>query len=415
MREVLVVGAGPAGLSAAVELARAGLPVRVVDQAPAPGGAVHRQPLPGARPLGASAHRRAWARLWRQVQACGIEIACGTGFAGIDHQGLALLTGARPALIRPGGLILATGATERTRPRPGWTLPGVQTAGAIQTRLKTLAEAPAGRVLLAGSGPLLLAVAAELARLGNPPVAVVEAGRPFAPGALFLPLAYQREAARHLARLARARVPILTGAELTAIAQGDGALVASLATRHGPRRFEVDLIGLHDGIRPNDTGLPDTLPLPHERAGDCHQALGARAAHADGRRAGRALAARLLGRPAPPPCPILAREAAAQARLAALFRPLAPPALAGLPPQTVLCRCEGRTLADLHALGPAPTERQIRLLGRFAMGPCQGRICGDWVAQLTGQPRLGRPRLPLRPVAIADLLAIAPSFDGDRP
>lgn len=402
--EVLVVGAGPAGLAAALALKGAGLEVLVVDHAAAPGGAVHRQPLAGATGPGTRAHKRAFARLMAGVRAAGIEIACATGFAGLDHTGTVLLTGARGGLMRPRGVIVATGARESIRPRPGWTLPGVQTAGALQTRLKTLGEAPVGRVLLAGNGPLLLAAGAELAALGNPPVAVVLGGRPFAAAGLRLPPAYQIEAAQHLSRLLLARVPVLTGAHLAAITATGGGLRAEIATRRRPRTLAADIIALHDGIRPDTPALPEACPVPAERAGDCRAALGARAALADGRRAGLVLAARLLGRPAPPPCPILAREVAAQARLAALFAPVGAPALADLPPETVLCRCEGRTIGDLRALGPDPTARQLRLTGRFAMGACQGRFCADWVRELAGNPDLGRPRLPLRPVPVAALL-----------
>lgn len=415
---VLVVGAGPAGLAAAVELARAGFAVRVVDQGRAPGGAVHRQPLPGAVAVALAAHRRRWRRLWADVAACGpaIAVTCETRLIGLDATGTALLTGAGAGVIRPRALVLATGAMERVLPRPGWTLPGVQTAGAIQTALKTTGQAPAGRIVLAGSGPLLLAVGAELVRLGNPPVAIVEAARPFRAGALALPLSYQREAARHLARLAWARVPLLTGARVERIAPGEASgeasgkatawLRVSLGGRQGGREIVADLLGLHDGIRSADPGPPAAPPIPVVRAGDCREALGARAALADGRHAGRVLAARLAGRKVPDEPADLARERLAQARLTQLYAHDEPGTLAGLPDHTVLCRCEGRTLADLRALGPAPTVRDLRLIGRFGMGPCQGRFCGEWVARLGGTADLGHPRLPLRPVAIADLLAL---------
>ena len=422
---VLVVGAGLAGLSAAVELARAGLPVLVVDQAQAAGGAIHRQPLPGVRAaLVSRGQARRWSDLMARVaaQSARLTLVLATQFGGIDHTGAVLLTGRMNRLFRPRAVVLAIGARESVQPRPGWTLPGVETAGSLQIRLKTLGEAPQGRVLLAGSGPLLLAVGAQLTQLGRPPVAIVEAGRPFAHPrtALGLPGDYWIEAASYLSRLMRARVPLLTGTRLTALeAEGD-ALVAQ--TSRG-QRFVVDHVALHDGIRPNDLGLPEcpSLPpgLPVVRLGDCRAALGARAAMADGQSGGAALAARLLGLPAPPPDRDLARQSRAQARLAKLYAHDVTAGLNALPGETILCRCEARTLNDLRALGPAPTARQMRLDGRFAMGPCQGRFCADWVARLTGaappQAGIGAPRWPARPISVADLLAATDETKGETP
>lgn len=415
---VLVVGAGLAGLSAATELARAGLPVLVVDQAQAVGGAIHRQPLPGARSIATGAQRRRWAGVMAGAAAQDrrITLALGTRFGGVDHTGAVLLSGAMNRLIRPRALVLALGARESVQPRPGWTLPGVETVGSLQTRLKTLAEPPAGRVLLAGSGPLLLALGAELVKLGCPPVAILEAGRPFARplAALRLPRSYWTEAAAYLARLHLARVPILTGTHLAAIRSEGGALVAE--TTAG-RRFSADHVALHDGIRPNDIGLPDCPSLPVVRLGDCREALGVRAALADGRAGGAALAARLLGQPEPAPDPELARQRAAQARLSRLYAHDGAARLADLPGDTVICRCEARTVDDLRALGSSPSTRQLRLDGRFAMGPCQGRFCGDWVARLawpgTPNPGVGAPRWPARPIAMADLLAATDETEGE--
>lgn len=419
---VLVVGAGLAGLAAAAELARAGLPVLVVDQAMRPGGAVHRQPLPGGRALATGAQARRWSALMAAVdaQGAGIEICCGTRFGGIDHTGAVLLTGAGAALLRPRALVLALGAREAVQPRPGWTLPGVQTAGSIQTALKTLGEAPAGRVLLAGSGPLLLAVGAQLCKLGRPPVAIIEAGRPFSHplSSLALPLGYMTEAAGHLARLFAARVPIVTGAHLAAITKAGGALSAEVQTRRGAQRFAADTIGLHDGIRSNDTGLTACDALPVVRLGDCREALGGAAALADGHAGGAALAARLTGQQIPQgQGTALARQKSAQARLAAIYAHDGAARLAGLPADTVICRCENRTLADLAALGPAPTARQLRLDGRFGMGACQGRFCAEWVQRIahpdTRTQVIGAPRWPARPISVAELLAAPDLTSGE--
>jgi hypothetical protein len=408
-------------LSAATELARAGLPVLVVDQALALGGAVHRQPLPDVRSVASPAQKKRWGKVITDMKAQGdrITVSLSTRFCGLDHTGAVLLGGARNALIRPRALVLALGAREVVQPRPGWTLAGVETVGSLQTRLKTLGEAPEGRILLAGSGPLLLALGAELVKRGNPPVAILEAGYPFNHPlhSLRLPFSYWTEACQYITRLRLAGVPVLTGAHLSAIHGEEGNLRAEVETPKGKKQFVVRHIGLHDGIRPNDIGLPDCAALPVIHVGDCREAVGARAAVADGRSGGAALAARLLAQPAPAPDPEISRQRDAQARLALIYAHTGASRLEDMPDDTVICRCEARTIDDLRALGTAPTPRQLRLDGRFAMGPCQGRFCADWVNHLTKTtpPRsgIGAPRWPARPISVADLLAAPDDTEGD--
>lgn len=423
MADVLVVGAGLAGLSAAATLAGTGLSVLVVDQARAAGGAIHRQPLDWvAQPIGSTTRRRRWTALMAEVSAFGarIEIRCETRFGGIDHTGAALISGAAGgALFTPRAVILATGASERVQPRPGWTLPGVQTAGAIQIALKTTGEAPSGRVVLAGSGPLLLAVAAELVRCGAPPLAIVEAARPLSHPllALGLPASYQREAVAHLTRLALARVPIFWGSHVSAIEHGD-SLRLRLATPRGARELVADVIGLHDGIRPNDYGSRSTEHALVFRAGDCNEALGARAALAHGRSVAREVAARLAGNTAPAaPDPSVELERRAQARLRRIYAHDGTDRLQELPGDTILCRCENRSVNDLRALGANPTTRELRLNGRFGLGACQGRFCAEWVGRIASQASAsGAPtgdRWPVRPLSIAEIIAINDDVDRD--
>lgn len=428
--DVLIVGAGPAGLAAAIEANKAGLRVVVLEQRQTPGGAIFRQAIanvPSVRiPARMAEIRRA---LLAEFAARRIEARYGHVFAGVDADGFVLAedraVGALVAL-KAKAIVLALGAVEKILPRPGWQLPGVSTAGGLQVMMKETGRAPAGRVLLAGNGPLLVAVAAQMAALGNPPVAVIEAGDPlarFAAGAAFAAFHPRLavEALGYLRELRGRRVAWRRAATLQRIERDGGMLTACVRGSTGGLEFlRVDRIGLHNGIRPNDFGLPSADaggPLV-VRAGDCREALGAEAAIVDGRAAGMRVAAALRGDGYVEPRG-LRRLRDAQTILARLFAPVdAADPLTALPDDTVLCRCENRTVGDLKTLcGGADglTGREVKHHGRFAMGSCQGRFCADNTAALMARlrPELPAPqardltgtRWPIRPVPIAALAA----------
>lgn len=429
--DALVVGGGPAGIAAAAELAAAGLAVVLCEQGAQAGGALHRRPQGAGAPQGvAGAVARQWRRLSAALAASKVSLRTRHVFLGIDGDGLALMEDrAAGALVvaRPAAVVLAVGAVERVRPRPGWQLPGVVTAGGLQVMMKETGRAPSGRILVAGNGPLTLALAAQLARRGNTPVAVVESGDPLRAASKGIGLAAHPgralEAAGYMARLLLSGVPWRRGAAVTAIARRGEALVATVSHAGGRiEHVEADRIALHDGIRPNafglaEAGLAGEGPLV-VHAGDCREALGGGAAEADGRLAARQVIAALNGGSAAAAAAerALARERRLQALLARLFAPVDPEALARPPDETVLCRCEGGTAGDLRALlaGPdAPSPRELRLNGRFAMGACQGRFCADSISELTAALAPGREpfpiheltgrRWPARPVSIASV------------
>ncbi|WP_046020018.1 FAD/NAD(P)-binding oxidoreductase [Magnetospira sp. QH-2] len=419
--EVLVVGGGLSGLSAATALAEGGVRVRLIDRTSALGGNIHRAPNPGAESLSMLAdHQRRWARIVARYEAQKERIAvrCTTRFMGIDQRGMALITGREEGanrMICPAALVLATGAVERVTPRPGWTLPGVMTVGGIQSQLKSTGRAPLGRIVLAGTGPMMLAVGAGLAKAGNPPLAIIEAAQPFRHPlqALGLPREYLFEAMTYMRILMAARVPLLSGRHVSRI-EGRGSsssLKVIVEDRHGRTRIlESDLLGLHDGLRENTFGLDSALSIPVRSTGDCRELLGARAAAADGLRVGHELAAHLTGAEVVrEPGNTLDRQRRAQTRLRAVYDHPDPFDLDRMPDDTVLCRCENRTLGDLRALGTA-TDRELRLLGRFAMGACQGRFCAEWVRRLTSDSpfsdtsTIGRPRWPVSPLSVQALI-----------
>ncbi len=431
-RDVIVIGGGPAGLAAASEVAGSGYSVEIIEQRDSLGGAVHRQPIAGIASIGqAPGTRASWQRISQAFSAAQVPVRYESVFLGVDANGLVLIENRRTGrveLSQPKSVIIATGAIEKVYPRLGWHLPGVSTAGGLQVMMKETGRAPKGRVLLAGSGPLLLAVAAQMARLGNPPVAIVEAGDPVrrlkAGLSLLATPMLLREAAGYLGSIMHSRIPWLRGVRITAIESDGNALNVLLVKSNGmKRRLTVDRVGLHDGIRPNDFGLPDkALALTSGpvilRAGDCREALGAHAAETDGHRVGRAVVELLSGNRSPADLEkAIGRARRAQARLAALFAPIEQgAALADLPDETILCRCEGKTVGDLRNLCGQPDRlsgREVKHNGRFAMGACQGRFCAANTAALMAQINPDEPgpsvedltgrRWPVRPVSIAAL------------
>lgn len=444
--DVLVVGAGAAGLAAAITLAGAGLDVHLADQGARPGGAFFRQSaVAGSRPQMPRLARLHWLRLLNGFRAApGIRHHPRSIYLGVDEAGIAMLDNRIAGsldLLRPRAVILATGAVERIRPRPGWQLPGVMTAGGLQVLMKETGRLPKGRIMLAGNGPLLIALAAQLVAAGRKPVAVLDQARPLADLASLARLVRHPrlvwEGAGHLFRLAIAGVRWETGCDVTAIERGETGLRARVVrnrktgmTKAGV--LEADVIVLHDGIRPNDFGLASPVSIPIVRAGDCREALGWVAAEADGYRAARAVI-ELLDKPQPESEAaerIVTREREGQALLARIFARSGTD-WADMTDSTVLCRCEGKTLGDIRALlraDPNLSAREIKLIGRFSMGACQGRFCADSVVEILRSHRanlapdgitapvaddLTGRHWPARPVTIASLIAGASDPNPD--
>ena len=138
--EVVVVGAGPAGIRAAVAARAAGAEVLVLDEAPRPGGQIYRQLPPELRPeprdpLGSS--RRKSRPLFADLERAGATVSSGTEVWGVLPERVLLLNrGGRAAVVQAGALVLAAGAYDRPAAMPGWTLPGVVTAGGVTALVK---------------------------------------------------------------------------------------------------------------------------------------------------------------------------------------------------------------------------------------------------------------------------------------
>jgi NADPH-dependent 2,4-dienoyl-CoA reductase/sulfur reductase-like enzyme len=399
---VLVVGAGPAGIAAALEAAGAGCAVTLVDALPEPGGQIWRGQWHGKAGLAAG-------RLFRALRQSAVELRLGRRVITAPGPGRLGLSGPDgvevPAYDR---LVLATGARERFLPFPGWTLPGVLGAGGLQALVKGGLEVRGKRVVVAGSGPLLLAVAAHLRARGARLLAVAEQAPARALAALASGmLARPRLLAQALPFIT---LPLRTGAWVTR-AEGRDRLER---VHLGGRVLEADLLACGFGLVPNldlaqmlgcalEAGLvavdslQETSVAGVYAAGEATGVGGADKALAEGRvaglaAAGRADAARRLA-PA-------AERARAWGRALDAAYALRPELRLLAEPGTILCRCEDVAVGAVQGF---TRGRDARLHARCGMGRCQGRTCGPAAEFLYGWAP-GGPRQPLAPTPCAELV-----------
>lgn len=462
--EVAVVGAGPAGLAAAVTAADAGLDVLLIDAADAPGGQYYRAPAPGlgtARP-GAPLHGRGTftaltARLGRHRDTGRVRHLTGHHVWSVTRTGedwtLHALTGpdgGDGAAPRARRLVIATGAVERQLPFPGWTLPGVVGAAGAQAMLKSGLVLPGRRVVVAGSGPLLQAVALSLAGAGARVPALVEAAGYAAYARAPLTLAANpdrlAEGARHRAGLARYGVRMLTHRAVTAVhgtARVEGVTVSRLDRAWRPvpgtgRRIDCDALAVGHGLVPQldlalglgcatrtgtdgsavlevDARLRTTVPGVWA-AGETGGIGGVRLALAEGELAALSVIADVRGGPVPARAGALVRRRRRMRGFAGLMGAVHRPGpgwTGWLAPDTEVCRCEEVTAGTVRTavaeLGAAET-RTAKLLTRAGMGWCQGRTCGFAVRALAGPSGAGASpdRRPLAcPVPLSTLARAA--------
>ncbi|WP_454252225.1 FAD-dependent oxidoreductase [Pseudomonas sp. Marseille-Q7302] len=400
--DLLIIGAGPAGLAAARAASGRGLNLVLLDDNPLPGGQIWR------------------ARVGQVAAEVGslpadVTLLSGTRVAAVLGPRQLLLedaSGSRTLAFET--LILCTGARELLLPFPGWTLPGVTGAGGLQALIKGGVEVADERIVVAGTGPLLLASAATARQAGARIALVAEQAGRHAVLDFGLGLWRWPNKLRQALTLATPRYRPGTWVEA---ALGTDHLEA-VRLRQGERRWEIacDRLACGYGLVPN-VELAQSLGCAtldgavavdeHQRtsqphilaAGECTGIGGNELAQVTGRIAGLVATSQLdAARAVQPEARPWRRFAAQLARTFALN-----PAIARLAqPDTLVCRCEDVALGALVGHGD---WTQAKLCSRCGMGACQGRICGQATRVLLGWTPPA-PRFPLQPTRIDSLLAL---------
>lgn len=456
--DVLVIGGGPAGMTAAAAAANAGLSVALVDERPDAGGQIYRGleggPFRESGSLGTDYSKG--ASIIERFRSASIATFFGASLWRIDtdqNGGKALFySSGLHTTMSFRKLILATGAMERPVPFPGWTLPGVMNLGAAQLLLKSSALVPSGRVALLGNGPLLFLFAQQLTNAGVKIASILDT----APRVSRLALGI-----KHMRALVANREKVLKGIGMlrtvrqsgipvyrdvsTVVALGQERLKRLTFVSSGQSgQLELDLLLVHEGLIPN-THLSHALGCKHVWSnsqacfipvtdgrgrssnrnvfiiGDGASIRGADAAPASAEVAVATILAD-LDKVDTKNCKKMTR-ALQSLRQEESFRPflnsLYPPRLSVAPiaDETIICRCEEVKASTLReaikdgAIGPA----QVKAYTRCGMGPCQGRMCALQVSQLLARETSSsigdvgsyNVRFPLKPILLGDMAAAA--------
>jgi thioredoxin reductase len=464
-QDLIVIGAGPAGISAAVAASNHGLQVTLIDEAPSAGGQIYR------------ATPREWAP--KVDKGSDQDLIDGDNLRSLlsksnvthlcEHTVWAVAPGFEVRAVSNTGevklsakkLLVCSGVTERIIPFPGWTTPGVIGLAGCTGLLKAQQLLPGRRPVIAGSGPLLYAVANAIIEAGGKPAAIADLGSLSdwlgsmpqllsAPDLLAKGLVWR-------ARILKANVPVLHRHRVS-LARGnervDAVELTPVDAKGAPqtnaqsKQFAADSLIVGHGLIPSlevtrllkanhlfdsdrggwipevdayqRTSMPDLYA-----AGDCCGVSGARAAVLSGRIAGLRIALDSGALTDAGFSPIY--EQVRQQKIRAerfghqmgKLMSMRPGLIDGLNPDTIVCRCEDINLGQLNqAIESGASDcNELKAWTRCGMGPCQGRTCGEAVAELMSRKTGSREnagywtaRVPLRPCPI-ELLAPVCSYD----
>jgi NADPH-dependent 2,4-dienoyl-CoA reductase/sulfur reductase-like enzyme len=456
--EMVIIGAGPAGISAAIEAAKSGMKVTVLDENNKAGGRIFSQLNDGLKIVNGEVQGpdfKKGTNLLTEFLANShhIDYQNNAQVIGIfPNKELAYHRNGRLFRIRYKGLIIATGAYERSVPFPGWTLPGVYTAGGTQSLIKMQGILPGKKFLLAGTGPLQLVLANQIIEAGGEVVAILEAGDTHSwfrtVRAIWGNWRLLAEGIGYLTRIKKAKVPILRNhliTECTGQERVETAKIAECDNQWRPipataRSVEVDTICLGYGFIPSvdlsrlagcehrfearlggwvperNTSMQTTIPHVYS-VGDGSGVAGNVVAGLEGRIAGID-AAQSFGYLSRKSAELLQKPFFKTLRKLSRFRRYLDdistprPGLYELAnEETLICRCEE---INLGAIKEAIQEvkpkdiNELKRVTRSGMGHCQHKMCGHVLQEImAAQLRVSlseigalRPRPPIKPVPL---------------
>lgn len=446
-----IVGAGPAGMAAAVRLKSVGATVVVIDEQPSPGGqiwrGIERNTASPVFPALGSDYSNG-RDLAAEFRACGAEYLPSTQVWQIENGWRLFITSQGKARsISSRSVLLAIGAQERPVPFPGWTLPGVMTVGAAQILLKSGGMLPQGKVWIAAAGPLPLLYATQLLNLGGRIEGYLDTSRrPSIPALLKLPRAW-RDVGSLVKGLRWSREIKRSGAIIRGFsnlrADGENQL-QSLSWDHAGRRHQVeaDVLLVHEGVVPR---IHETLALDCEHewndtqkylspkldrwgettraglfvAGDATGIGGWNAAVVSGDIGALGVARKLSLTKDAERLRSKDRLDGRRSRALAL-RPFLDeayqPPVEPIPDDVAVCRCEEVTAGAIRQaarLSP-PDPSAVKAATRCGMGPCQGRQCGYSVQRLIAEVhklpvedvKFLHIRPPLKPITLGEIATL---------
>ncbi len=463
--DLAIIGAGPAGMSAAAEASATGANVVLFDENPAAGGQIYRgieHNTTVRRPFLGTDYWRGKEVLRAFIASNATYVPQALVWSVEPHDGdnngvdLRVSVSGKSGIVSARRVIFATGAMERPMPVRGWTLPGIMTVGAAQIALKASGLLPNGRVVLAGTGPLLYMFAAQLLQAGGEVAALLDTtpganyvkAAPNLPSFLFSPYAFK---GLSLLLKVRKSVPVYSGVTDIAIEGKNEAEAICFSAKGKTHRLAVDSVFLHQGVIPNNNlANASGCALVWNDGQKCFQpqldgngrsSMPAIYIAGDGSGIGGALVAEQSGRIAAlAACqdifPALATSLAskivklqAQARrfergrsfIDALYLP-AQAFRAPTDRETIVCRCEEvtagaiRDAAACNIAGP----NQLKTMFRCGMGPCQGRMCSSTVTEILAEVQKRAPqtvgfyrlRAPVKPVPLGEIAALPQTPDA---